>query len=98
MNDITVSNRFFTLGFYLICPMHPRLVSRYLYDNMPSQSVDNNVVLPQSQRRHYLFPKLIDVPLNLPYSSLVEIAAAFGEVIDRQLLRCGAVNVIGKGR
>ena len=55
--------------------------SAYLYDDMPCQSIDNDGFLPQGQRRHYLFSKLLDVPFNLPYSSLMEIPAAFGEVI-----------------
>ena len=53
---------------------------------MPCESIDNDGVLPQGQRRYYFFPKLLDVPLNLPYSSLVEISAAFSEVVDWQLL------------
>lgn len=53
---------------------------------MPRQSIDNNGFLPQGQRRYYFFSKLLDVPFNLPYSSLVKIAAAFGEVIYWQLL------------
>lgn len=75
--------------------MHER-ISTYLDNDMPCQSIDDNVVLLQGQRRHDLFPQPLDVALNLPYSSLVEIPAAFGEVIDWQLLRCSAVNVIGK--
>ena len=61
-------------------------VSAYLYNDMPCKSIDDDGVLPQGQRRHYLFPELLDVALNFPYSSLMEIPAAFGEVIDRQLL------------
>ena len=53
---------------------------------MPCQSIDDDVVLPQGQRRHDLFPKLLDVPLNLSDSSLMEIPTAFSEVIDWQLL------------
>lgn len=61
-------------------------VSTYLYNDMASQSIDDDGVLPQSQRRHDLFPKLLDVPLNLSYSSLMKISTTFGEVIDWQLL------------
>lgn len=71
-------------------------ISTYLNNDMPCQSIDDNVVLPQGQRRHDLFPKLLDVALDFPYSSLVEIPAALSEVIDWQLLRCSAVNVIGE--
>ena len=53
---------------------------------MPSQPIDNDSVLFQGQARQYLFSKLLDVPFNLPYSSLMEISAAFGEVINWQLL------------
>ena len=68
-------------------PASPRTkVSAYLYNDMPCKSIDDDRVLPQGQRRRYLFPELLDVALNLPYSSLMEIPAAFGEVIDRQLL------------
>lgn len=61
-------------------------LSTYLYDDMSRQSVDNNNFLLQAQRRYYFFSQLLDVPLNFPYSSLMEIAAAFGEVIYGQLL------------
>lgn len=57
-----------------------------LYNDMPRKSIDNDGVLPQDQRRDYLIPKLLDIALDLPYSGLMEITAAFGEVIDRQLL------------
>ena len=53
---------------------------------MSSQSIDNDVVFPQSQRGHNLLPKLVDVALNLPYSSLMEVTTAFGEVVNWQLL------------
>lgn len=61
-------------------------LSTYLYDDMPRQSVDNNDFLLQAQPRYYLFSQLLDVPFNLPYSSLMEITAAFGEVIYGQFL------------
>lgn len=70
----------------------------YLDDDMPGQSIDHDDFFPQGQRRHYLLPELLDVPLDLPYPSLVEVPAAFGEVIDGQLLRRRAVDVIGEGR
>ena len=73
-------------------------LSTYLYNNMPRQSINNNRLLPQRQRRHQLFSKLLNVPFNLPYSRLVQIPAAFGEVVYWQLLRRGAVDVVGKGR
>ena len=61
-------------------------LSTHLYDDMSRQSVDNNGFLSQGQRRYYFLSKLLDVPFNLPYSSLVEVTAAFGEVIYWQLL------------
>lgn len=69
-----------------------------LYDDMPRQSIDSDRLVPQCQRRHYLFSELLDVALNLPYPSLMEVAAAFGEMIDWQLLRCRAVDMVGKWR
>ena len=65
---------------------HEQNASRYLYNDVPCESIDDNVLLPQGQCRYYFFPKLLDVPLNLPYSSLMEIAAAFGKVVNWQLL------------
>ena len=53
---------------------------------MPRQSIDDDGVISQDQDRDYLIPKLLDVALDLPYSSLMKITAAFGEVIDWQLL------------
>lgn len=68
------------------CPSSPcRDLSKYLYDDMPRQSINNDGFLPQGKRRHYLFSKLLHVPFNLPYSSLVEIPAPFGEVINGQI-------------
>lgn len=58
----------------------------YLYDDMPCQSINDNGFLLQGQPCHYLFSKLLDVSFNFPYPSLMEIAAAFGEVINWQLL------------
>lgn len=64
------------------CPSSPCTnLLTYFYDDMPCQSIDNDGLLSQGQRRHYLFSKLLDVPFNLPYSSLMEIPAAFGKVI-----------------
>ena len=73
-------------------------LSTHLYNNMPRQSINNNRLLPQRQRRHQLLSKLLNVPFNLPYSRLVEITAPFGKVVYWQLLRRGAVDVIGEGR
>ena len=75
------------ISLWLHAPfVHERNASRYLYNDVPCKSIDSNVLLPQGQCRDYFFPKLLDVPLNLPYSSLMEIAAAFGKVVNWQLL------------
>ena len=67
-------------------PLSMNQCMKYLDNDVPCESIDNDVLLPQGQCRHYLFPKLLDVALNLPYSSLMEIAAAFGKVVNWQLL------------
>lgn len=90
MNPVDVSRRLIQGRFFSQSSSRPSSPytnpSAYLYDDMPCQSIDKDGFLPQGQRRHYLFSKLLDVPFNLPYSSLMKIPAAFGEVVYGQLL------------
>lgn len=101
-NRINVSRRLVGRRFFAHCSSRLSSlctnVSTYLYDDMPRQSIDSDRLVPQCQRRHYLFSELLDVALNLPYPSLMEVAAAFGEMIDWQLLRYRAVDMVGKWR
>ena len=69
----------------------------YLNNNMPRQPINNHMLILQPQRLSNLLSQFIHIPFYFPYAGLVQVSSAFGEVVDGEFLRGGAVDVVGEG-
>lgn len=72
-----------------------------LYHNLSRQLVDPHLlhfVVRHAQRDPQFLPQSRQVTVDLPDLGLVQVAAAFGSLVDREILGSGAVDVVGKWR
>lgn len=69
-------------------------LSPTLDQDMARQLVNPAFLFLQLHRLHQVPPQRPHVPVDLPQSRLLQIAPPLGELVDRQLLRRRAMDVI----
>lgn len=62
---------------------------------MSGDLVYDSMLLFELQYGLQFIPQLGDVSINLAYFCLMQVPPPFGQMIDWQLLGCGAADVVG---